>query len=148
MRLSDGHVITARQVVSGLGYRVTESLLPNAQSSVSTATKPPDCATKQSLGFVMANIGLRGSPEKLGISVANVWTQPAAASNGYDAMKGIDDFMLDPLGVPLEMVPAGITFPSLKVGACRTKDTYLTSPHLTSPHPNPQGRRGPQRQWE
>lgn len=116
VRLSDGHVITASQVVSGLGYRVTESLLPNAPSFVPTAPNSPDCATKQSLGFVMANIGLRGSPEKLGISVANVWTQPAAASNGYDATKGIDDFMLDPLGVPIEMVPAGITFPSLKDG--------------------------------
>ena len=70
----------------------------------------------QSCGFVMANIGLRGAPEALGISMANTWVQPATAANEYDAISGVDAFLDDPLGVPISMFPAGITFPSMKDG--------------------------------
>ena len=70
--------------------------------------------TEQSAGFVMANIGLNGTREALGIGDATLWLQPADRTNGYDALAGADAFFADPLGVPIEQIPAGITFPSVK----------------------------------
>ena len=62
----------------------------------------------------MANVGLEGSAEELGISRSSTWLQPASAANEYDSFAGIDAFQADPLGVPARMVPMGITFPSMK----------------------------------
>ena len=51
---------------------------------------------------------------ELGITDATLWLQPADYTNGFDALKGCEAFLQDPLGVSLELVPAGITFPSVK----------------------------------
>jgi hypothetical protein len=98
----------------------------------------------------MANIGLKGTAQELGITVANLWLQPACKANGYsaieprrdrgphsisarrtdeagsltdgltrvryDALAGCEAYMADPLGVPKEMIPVGICFPSTKDG--------------------------------
>ena len=111
--LSNGDEIRARRVVSAAGYRATESLLRN---SAPNAYSPParPLKTEQSAGFVMANIGLNGTREALGIGDATLWLQPADGTNGYDALAGVDAFNADPLGVPIEQIPAGITFPSIK----------------------------------
>ena len=39
---------------------------------------------------------------------------PVARLNRYDAIRGIDAFLADPLGVPPDHIPMGITFPSAK----------------------------------
>jgi hypothetical protein len=62
----------------------------------------------------MANIALNGTAAELGINDATLWLQPADSTNGYDALVGERAFFADPLGVPLEQIPAGITFPSVK----------------------------------
>lgn len=121
VKLSSGHVIRARRVISALGYRATESLLPpslklDSDTNPSSTPPLPRLSTQQSTGFLMANVALRGSAAQLGISVANLWVQPATADNGWDAISGVDSFMADPFGVPVEMIPAGITFPSVKDG--------------------------------
>ena len=74
--LDDGTVVRARRVVSGLGYRATLRLLPTK-----VAPARP-LRTRQSTGFVMANIALEGTAEELGITSANLWLQPASADNG------------------------------------------------------------------
>lgn len=120
--LSNGDEIRARRVVSAAGYRATESLLKDSTlhssraAATATAYSPParPLLTGQSAGFVMANIGLNGTREALGIGDATLWLQPADETNGYDALAGADAFFADPLGVPIEQIPAGITFPSVK----------------------------------
>eukprot|EP00615_Pteridomonas_danica_P009184 CAMPEP_0114364688 /NCGR_PEP_ID=MMETSP0101-20121206/27701_1 /TAXON_ID=38822 ORGANISM="Pteridomonas danica, Strain PT" /NCGR_SAMPLE_ID=MMETSP0101 /ASSEMBLY_ACC=CAM_ASM_000211 /LENGTH=177 /DNA_ID=CAMNT_0001512349 /DNA_START=61 /DNA_END=591 /DNA_ORIENTATION=+ len=72
--------------------------------------------TKQGCGFIMANIGLKGKAKDLGITVTNLWLQPACKENGWDALKGVEDYWKDPLNVPFENIPAGICFPSTKDG--------------------------------
>ena len=78
--------------------------------------KPPPrpLKTGQSAGFVMGNIALDGTASELGITDATLWLQPGDKTNGFDALKGCEQFLKDPLGVPLEQIPAGITFPSVK----------------------------------
>ncbi|KAJ8604692.1 hypothetical protein CTAYLR_006550 [Chrysophaeum taylorii] len=118
VQLASGDVISANRVVSAIGYRATEALLGRPTTGL---------ATPQSSGFVMANIALRGTAAELGISAANVWIQPANRANGFDALKGCDAYLADPLGVDLSLVPAGITFPSLKeLGPAVTDDAHHT----------------------
>ena len=108
VRLADGDVVRAPLVVSGLGYRSTESLLPAAHRA------GRKLQTDQSCGFVMANIALDGTADELGISSANLWLQPASEANDWDVFGGIDAFFESPLDVPVAHIPAGITFPSVK----------------------------------
>ena len=108
VRLADGDLVRAPLVVSGLGYRSTESLLPAAHRA------GRKLQTDQSCGFVMANIALDGTADELGISSANLWLQPASEANDWDVFGGIDAFFESPLDVPVAHIPAGITFPSVK----------------------------------
>lgn len=112
----DGLVVRAKRVVSGIGHTATERLLfgPATQSSLQT---------QMGCGFVMANIAMEGTAAQLGITDASLWLQPATKENYFDALVGIEDFFRDPLGVPIEMIPAGITFPSVKA---RDTDRYHT----------------------
>lgn len=118
VRLASGDELESELVISGLGYRATLALLPAA------AAPPRALRSRQSCGFVMANVALEGSAEELGISCANMWLQPAAEANGYDAIGAIDAFMKDPLGVPVEWMPMGITFPSCKDAAHRQPERH------------------------
>ena len=108
VRMTSGLELKATRVVSSLGYRATEKLLTPQHPAA------PKLATPQSAGFVMANVGLRGTARELGISSANLWLQPANASNNYDALKGEVTYFASPLEVDLSLVPVGITFPSAK----------------------------------
>ena len=108
VKLSSGDEVRAKRVVSALGYRATEKLLYGGVPG-SDLVK-----TKQSMSFIMANIALKGTKEDLGISAANVWVQPATAKNHYDALEGEQEFFSNPLGCDISLVPAGVTFPSLK----------------------------------
>ena len=126
VELANGDVIRAATVVSAVGYRATEALLRRrddadaSPSSSSAAVLPPvpppasPLATQQSCSFLMANIALEGTADELGISESSLWVQPAHAANGYDSLRGEREYFADPLGVPVEGLPVGITFPSLK----------------------------------
>uniref|UniRef100_A0A6U5ML35 Uncharacterized protein n=1 Tax=Calcidiscus leptoporus TaxID=127549 RepID=A0A6U5ML35_9EUKA len=115
VQLANGVTLKAARVVSGLGYRTTLKLLPQA------ATPSRPLATQQACGFVMANIALNGSADELGITNANLWLQPATPRNHYDVFGGIDAFMEAPLKVGVEGMPMGITFPSLKDASWEAK---------------------------
>jgi phytoene dehydrogenase-like protein len=112
VRLSNGDLIRAKRVVSAVGYRATEAVL--AASDNPPVPPPMPLKTKQSAGFVMANIALNGTARDLGIDDSTLWLQPADEANGFDALAGERAFFADPLGVPLTQIPAGITFPSVK----------------------------------
>jgi all-trans-retinol 13,14-reductase len=130
VKLDNGKELFAPIVVSGLGYRVTENMIQGSSRTVDmsdteklgSACSPSNnnnkpsrpLQTQQGCGFIMANIGLKGKAKDLGITVANLWLQPACEKNGWDALKGVDDYMENPLTVPAENIPAGICFPSTK----------------------------------
>lgn len=132
--MATGQQVRAKRVVSALGYRATERLLTNP--AVNTPlSRPLPLKTAQSAGFVMANIGLRGSASQLGISCANLWIQPSNHANGYDALQGEQVFFADPLGVHPSLIPVGITFPSAKeesfTAAATGTDATGEVPHHT-----------------
>ena len=64
-----------------------------------------------SCGFVMVNIGLRGSPEELGLTCANLWVHPTRPDG--DMFGAVNDFMRDP-GDPANEPMMMVTFPSIK----------------------------------
>jgi all-trans-retinol 13,14-reductase len=122
--LASGERLVACTIVSALGYRSTEALLRQPVPRADGALLPPlplppappskPLATKQSLGFVMANVALKGTAAELGISESSLWVQPAHEGNDFDALVGESAYLADPLGVPVEGIPVGITFPTLK----------------------------------
>jgi len=125
VRLSSGDELRCESVISAAGYRATEGLLPSAPS-------PLPLKTKQSAGFVMANIALKGTLSELGISAANTWVQPANRANNFDALDGEKSFFADPLGCETSLIPVGITFPSAKeVGGADAHVTEHTCQILT-----------------
>eukprot|EP01060_Flectonema_neradi_P000726 TRINITY_DN10451_c2_g5_i1.p1 TRINITY_DN10451_c2_g5~~TRINITY_DN10451_c2_g5_i1.p1 ORF type:complete len:624 (+),score=131.35 TRINITY_DN10451_c2_g5_i1:71-1873(+) len=107
--LKDGTLIEAAQVVSGAGYSNTFSkLVPEEWTDKYSI---PRNLNKSSPGFVMANIGIRGNPEDLGIANTNLWRLPASADGClFDAMR---DFYADPHASSYDP-PSLITFPSVK----------------------------------
>jgi len=135
--LSGGRVIRAKRVVSGLGWRKTMELLPEQRRP----TRP--LSTQQSCGFVMGNITLRGTAEELGISSANTWVQPSSAVNGFDAVRGIDDFMSAPLAVDPSHCAFGITFPSCKDRAHEVRAPHRSLPFSLPPADRPTRRHAP-----
>jgi len=114
VRLADGSEVRSGVVVSACGYRLTTGrLLPPAVAR-KHALVPDELTVPQSDGFVMCNIAVEGSAEELGLDATNLWLQPCAASHGHSLAKGVQQYLSDPLGVPLEHVPLMITVPSAK----------------------------------
>jgi len=70
--------------------------------------------TKQSAGFVMANVAIEGSAAELGIGCSNLWVQPSCPANHFNVFKGIEGFLEAPTSVPADQIPMLITFPSVK----------------------------------
>ena len=106
--LSNKQVLFAKEVVSGIGYRNTMRLLPEPMRP------SDDIKTKQSPGFVMANVVFEEgfSKEDLGISAATTWLQPSSVGTNFDAVFEIDEFMRSPLRE--NKAAFGFTFPSCK----------------------------------
>mmetsp|Transcript_7348 Transcript_7348/g.11549 ORF Transcript_7348/g.11549 Transcript_7348/m.11549 type:complete len:451 (+) Transcript_7348:232-1584(+) len=122
-----GVILRARKcVVSACGWRNTYHLVnnnnhttkdegkqhqqraANAFPDISTASLPP-----QGEGFVMANVGIKGNcMEELELECCNLWTQPAG--QGKSIFQGVEDYLADPLGVPVREIPLMITFPTMK----------------------------------
>jgi phytoene dehydrogenase-like protein len=110
VRLADGAVVPCKRVVSSVGYHNTfGKLVP--EHVTERFEIPRRLPIGNSCGFVMANIGLRGTAEELGLSCANLWYHPTREDG--DMFGAINDFMAsptDPECDPMIMV----TFPSIK----------------------------------
>jgi all-trans-retinol 13,14-reductase len=110
VEMEDGTVIDCGRVVSSIGYHNTfGKLVPEAVTK--RLQIPRRLSIGNSSGFLMANIGLRGTPEELGLTCANLWYHPTRADG--DMFGAVNDFMADPLNPehdPMVMV----TFPSIK----------------------------------
>jgi len=110
VRLADDTLLSAKRVISSVGYHNTfGKLVPD------DVTKRFDIPRRlplaNSCGFIMCNIGLKGSAEDLGLTCANLWFHPAR-ENG-DMFSAVEDFFADPSDPehdPMIMV----TFPSIK----------------------------------
>ncbi len=110
VEMDDGTIIEAENVVSSAGYHNTFGQLVSndVTKRLSIPTRLP---VGPSCGFVMANIGLDGTPEELGLTCANLWFHPARDDG--DMFGAVEDFMDDPLR-PEHAPPIMITFPSIK----------------------------------
>jgi len=95
-------------VVSAAGWRNTARMCKDIEAFPS----PDDLELQQGDGFVMANIGIKGSAEDLKLECTNMELLPAG--NGMSVFQGIRNYMNDPLGVPPMEIPLMITFPSVK----------------------------------
>lgn len=117
--MEDGTVIDCAQVVSSTGYHNTfGKLVP--EDVTKRLEIPRRLPVGQSCGFVMANIGLRGSAEELGLTCANLWYHPTRPDG--DMFGAVADFMADPENAghdPMIMV----TFPSIKAGKTASRTT-------------------------
>jgi phytoene dehydrogenase-like protein len=110
VEMDNGTIISCKRVVSSAGYHNTfGKLVP--EEVTERLEIPRRLPVGNSCGFLMANIGLRGSAEELGLTCANLWYHPTRADG--DMFGAIDDFMADPYNSehdPMMMV----TFPSIK----------------------------------
>eukprot|EP00602_Paraphysomonas_sp_CaronLab_P009590 CAMPEP_0185019196 /NCGR_PEP_ID=MMETSP1103-20130426/1822_1 /TAXON_ID=36769 /ORGANISM="Paraphysomonas bandaiensis, Strain Caron Lab Isolate" /LENGTH=629 /DNA_ID=CAMNT_0027549385 /DNA_START=109 /DNA_END=1998 /DNA_ORIENTATION=- len=113
-RHEDVMVVRCRRVVSACGYSNTfNRLLPGHITKKHDI--PRTLPVKQSAGFVMANIGINGSPEELDIFNTNTWHIPTDASD--DAFVPMRAYFESPLGdenTGYLGIPTFITFPSVK----------------------------------
>lgn len=110
VRLTDQTVVPCERVISSVGYHNTfDKLVP--EEVTTRFGIPRRLPVGSSCGWVMANIGLRGSAEELGLTCTNLWYHPTRKDG--DMFGAVDDFMADPLNPehdPMVMV----TFPSIK----------------------------------
>eukprot|EP00403_Amphidinium_massartii_P038675 CAMPEP_0178445616 /NCGR_PEP_ID=MMETSP0689_2-20121128/40284_1 /TAXON_ID=160604 /ORGANISM="Amphidinium massartii, Strain CS-259" /LENGTH=687 /DNA_ID=CAMNT_0020070223 /DNA_START=1 /DNA_END=2061 /DNA_ORIENTATION=+ len=94
-------------VVSACGWRNTLRLCSDVR-----LPKDSELELQQGVGFVMANIGVRGSAAELGLECTNLELLPAG--NGMSIFDGVRAYLADPLGVPHSEIPMMVTFPSVK----------------------------------
>lgn len=110
VRMADQSVIPCKRVVSSVGYHNTfGKLLP--EEVTTRFGMPRRLPVGSSCGWVMANIGLQGTAEDLGLTCTNLWYHPTRKDG--DMFGAVDDFMADPSNPdhdPMLM----ITFPSIK----------------------------------
>jgi all-trans-retinol 13,14-reductase len=110
VRLADQTVVPCERVISSVGYHNTfDKLVP--EEATTRFGIPRRLPVGSSCGWVMANIGLRGSAEELGLTCTNLWYHPTREDG--DMFGAVDDFMTDPMNPendPMVMV----TFPSIK----------------------------------
>ena len=95
-------------VVSACGWRNTSRLLSKGDGFPDIS----ELKIPQGEGFVMANIGIKGTAQELGLECCNLWPQPAGP--GQSIFDGVRQYLEDPLGVPPTQIPLMITFPTLK----------------------------------
>jgi phytoene dehydrogenase-like protein len=110
VRLADGTIVPCKRVISSVGYHNTFGKLVS-ENVTDKFEIPRHLSIGNSCGFIMANIGLRGNAEELGLTCANLWYHPTREDG--DMFGAIDDFMsnpTDPSHDPMIMV----TFPSIK----------------------------------
>lgn len=97
-------------VVSACGFRNTARLCAGDPNN--RFPKMDDLALGQGDGYVMANVGFKGSAPTLKLECANMELLPAGPQ--LSVFDGIRNYIKDPLGVDPMDVPTMITFPSVK----------------------------------
>uniref|UniRef100_A0A7S2S4B8 Amine oxidase domain-containing protein n=1 Tax=Mucochytrium quahogii TaxID=96639 RepID=A0A7S2S4B8_9STRA len=125
VRLVDGTEVTAPIVVSACGYGNTYTkLLPDEAVPNGYVTRDEKTGVRSlpkqidnSASWVMANIGIKGNPEELGLGCSNAWIQPCHEENGWNIFDGVREYFEKPLDV--KTIPMMITFPSIKDRACK-----------------------------
>ncbi len=110
VEMEDGTIIKCNQVVSSAGYHNTFGKLV-AEEVTKRMGIPRRLSVGSSSGFLMVNVGLRGTPEELGLSCANLWYHPTREDG--DMFSAVEDFMADSNN-PDHDPMIGITFPSIK----------------------------------
>lgn len=108
--LADQTVVPCKRVISSVGYHNTFGKLLSEEVTT-RFDMPRRLPVGSSCSWVMANIGLRGTAEELGLTCTNLWYHPTR--EGGDMFGAVDDFMADPMNPdhdPMLM----ITFPSIK----------------------------------
>ena len=110
VRLADGTVVACKQVISSVGYHNTFGKLVS-EDATERLEIPRRLPIGNSCGFIMANIGLRGTAEELGLTCANLWYHPTREDG--DMFAAVDDFMADPAN-PDQDPMIMVTFPSIK----------------------------------
>jgi phytoene dehydrogenase-like protein len=123
VEMEDGTIIECGQVVSSAGYHNTFGKLVSEDVAKRLGI-PRRLSVGSSSGFLMVNIGLRGTPEELGLTCANLWYHPTRA-NG-DMFGAVNDFMADPFNKEHDPM-IGITFPSIKDRAEAEKHPGMTT---------------------
>ena len=110
VEMEDGTIIECGRVVSSAGYHNTfGKLVPEVVTK--RLELPRRLSVGNSSGFLMANIGLRGTPDELGLTCANLWYHPTRADG--DMFGAVSDFMADPSN-PAHDPMIMVTFPSIK----------------------------------
>lgn len=104
-------------VVSACGFRNTARLCKGT-----AFPSPDDMPLPQGGGWLMANIGIKGSAAELGLECANLQLLPAG--KGMSIFDGCRAFFADPLGVPPIEIPMMVTFPTVKDRAYKHKDGH------------------------
>ncbi|KAJ9448604.1 Prolycopene isomerase [Diplonema papillatum] len=141
--LMDGTSISSEIVVSAAGYHNTFDRL--SPDSVLRKYSIPKKLVPDSAGFVMANIGMKGSPSDLGITNTNTWYLPATADG--DIFPCIVDFYNDPNESKVDP-PLMFTFPSVKDQSAGDDKTscqillYMDSTPFADWKEQPSGARG------
>ena len=110
VRLADGTVVACKQVISSVGYHNTFGKLVS-EDVTERLEIPRRLPIGNSCGFIMANIGLRGTAEELGLTCANLWYHPTREDG--DMFAAVDDFMANPTD-PDQDPMIMVTFPSIK----------------------------------
>eukprot|EP00565_Helicotheca_tamesis_P004048 CAMPEP_0185733370 /NCGR_PEP_ID=MMETSP1171-20130828/19297_1 /TAXON_ID=374046 /ORGANISM="Helicotheca tamensis, Strain CCMP826" /LENGTH=711 /DNA_ID=CAMNT_0028403089 /DNA_START=109 /DNA_END=2244 /DNA_ORIENTATION=- len=122
-----GVVIEAKHcVISACGWRNTSRLVNHGENNGTGSKAFPsldELEVPQGEAFVMANVGIRGTPSDLKLECSNLWPQPAG--DGMSIFDGVRAYLDDPLGVPVEDIPLMITFPTLK-----DRDHVVNQPQL------------------
>lgn len=107
VRMADGRILTAKNIVSGAGVMTTyQKLLPAAVVTKHQLLKPLQ-KVERSVAHACLYIGLHGSPEELQLPKANLWIYPGDLD--HDAC--VDRYLED-LDQPFPVVY--ISFPSAK----------------------------------
>ncbi|MDP4548053.1 NAD(P)/FAD-dependent oxidoreductase [Marinobacter sp. MDS2] len=107
VRMADGEEIRAPKIISGAGVINTyERLLPKEVSE--KVGYPQDRKNiKPSMAHIGLYIGLKGTPEELGLPRTNFWIYP-----GPDHDASVDNFLKDPHNAPFPVVY--LSFPAAK----------------------------------
>jgi hypothetical protein len=111
VRLRSGEEIHAPLVVSSTGFLNTfGQLLPETVTTQFNIPRTLDPSVTSSAGFVLVNVGMKGTAAELGVSCANHWYLPMRKGNMFAA---VQEHWKDPLG-DADNIPMMFTWPSLK----------------------------------
>lgn len=107
VRMADGTIVEARQVVSAIGIRQTLPLLKDNETPQTHSLAAASSALGSTQCYAVLNIGLDAANGELGIHPANVWVHPTNDLSG-----NLKRYVADPSHEPMPLY--FITHPSLR----------------------------------